>query len=55
MPEDGKAIVQELYQFVIGAQGHPLHNRRREFAARRVGAMARCTPGGEDLLARGLG
>ncbi len=50
-----KAIVQEPHQFVIGTQGHPFHDRRRKLAATRVGAMARCTPGGEDLLARGLG
>ena len=50
-----QAIVQELYQFFIRAQGYPLHNRRCELAARRVGAMARCTPGDEDLLAGRLG
>ena len=54
MPEDGNAVVQQLYQFVIGAQGHALHDRRRKLATPRVGAMAGCTSGDEDLPARGL-
>ena len=48
------AVVQELHQFIIGAQGHAFQDGRRELATTRIRAMTRCTSGDEDLTARRL-